>query len=384
MHLLPLAVGFLVSLVVALVLVPLVRDGARRAGWLDAPDDGRKQHAEAVPSVGGLAIVAAVGLGLFAMTRGLAMESGLVSPLVLLGALTIVAVGMWDDLQDVSARTKLVAQLGVAGLAFAGGARIEVFDALLGGGGLALGVSAALTVAWMVGVMNAVNLIDGMDGLAAGIVAISVTGLAAIHALHGDIGALMLAVVVIGALLGFLRYNFAPASVFMGDSGSLFLGYLLGAFALRGPTHAEPVLALVIPAVAVGVPVLDLFVSVLRRKLTGRALFAADRDHIHHRLQSRMPTHRATLVLYGFAAVLAAGALLMAALPNLAALAVFVSGSLLVYGFLCFVAYLPTPTQARAFIERRRRPSPPAPRRTPPRGGRISDAHLQPASSPER
>lgn len=382
MPVLSLVLGFLASLGTALVLVPAVRDAARRAGWLDAPDGDRKHHAEAVPSVGGIAIVASVGVG-FAVTVGpSAFAPGLLSPLVVLGALMILAVGLWDDLKDASPKAKLLAQLGVAGLAFAGGARIEVFDALLGDGALAFGVSAALTVAWMVGVMNAVNLIDGMDGLAGGIVAIAVTGLAAVHALHGDATAVLLAVVTVGALLGFLRYNFAPASVFMGDSGSLFLGYLLGAFALRTPAHSDPILALVIPAIVVGVPILDLFVSVLRRKLTGRPLFSADRDHIHHRLQDRMPTHRATLVLYGLSAVLAGGALAMAALPAFAAVAVFVVGTLIVYGFLCYVAYLPTPTQARAFLERRN--APPSAPSTPPRGGRISDAHLQPASGPER
>ncbi|MEM1116187.1 MAG: MraY family glycosyltransferase [Bacteroidota bacterium] len=383
MPVLPLVLGFSASLVAALVLVPLARDAARRAGWLDAPDDDRKWHPEAVPSAGGVAIVASIAVGLLAVAGTSDVSLGFLSPLVVLGALVVAAVGLWDDLRDASPTAKLLAQLGVAALALAGGVRLEGFDAVLGGGGLALTVSGVLTVVWLVGVMNAVNLIDGMDGLAGGTTAIAVTGLAAVHALHGDTMALLLAVVVVGALLGFLRYNFAPASVFMGDSGSLFLGYLLGVFALRSPAHADPLLALVIPAVVVGVPVLDLVVSVLRRKLTGRPLFAADCDHIHHRLQDRMPTHRATLVLYGLSAVLALGALAMAALPTLAAAAILGAGSLVVYGFLCYVAYLPTPTQAQAFLERRRRRAP-VPRPAPPRSGRISDAHLHPASGPER
>lgn len=379
----PLVLGFLASLISALVLVPLVRDAARRAGWLDAPDGERKHHSEAVPSVGGIAIAGSILLGLVAMGSLVPLGPVLSSPLVLVGAIVILAVGLWDDLLDVSPRVKLIAQFVVAGAVFAGGTRFEGFDAALGGGALALAVSAVLTVVWMVGVMNAVNLIDGMDGLAAGTSAIAITALAAIHTLHGDVAALGVAVVTVGALVGFLRYNFAPASVFMGDSGSLVLGYVLGVFALRGPAHADPVLALVIPAVVVGVPILDLLVSVVRRWRGGLGLFAPDRDHLHHRLESRMPTHRAALVLYGLGALLGVGALAMATLPALAAVAVLVAGTAVVYGLLCYVAYLPAPRRARTLVERRQAQRT-ASAKALSRGGRLPESPLQPASGPER
>lgn len=390
---LPLTLGFLASLLAALLLTPAVRALGIRAGWVDAPDGERKRHAAPITNVGGLAIIGAVCLGVGAMTAAklvlpqeLAGALTLPHPLVLLGALLIAAVGFVDDLREINHKTKFAGQLVVTVFAFFGGARVEVFDAALGGGTLALAVSAVLTVVWMVGMMNAVNLIDGMDGLAAGVVAIAFGGLALAHGIGGDFGALVLVAAIGGALLGFLRYNFAPASIFMGDSGSLFLGYSLAAYALRGSSHATPVLALVIPAVIMGIPVLDTVVSILRRKMTGKPLFYPDRDHIHHRLQAQMPAHRAALVLYGFGAFLAAGALAMAASPVVGALGIFVAGVAVVYAFLCYVQYLPTPAQVTAFVERRRRIreliEERAERSAP--AGRISDERFQPAAGPER
>ena len=173
---------------------------------------------------------------------------------VLLGALVISLVGLVDDLRDLDARTKFVAQLAVSALAFSANLRIELLDGLLGEGLLGMTASFVLTTVWMVGMMNAVNLIDGMDGLAAGIVAIAMLGLAAVHAIGGDVGYLVLVAAMTGALLGFLRYNRTPASIFMGDSGSLLLGYVIAAYALRGSAHSNPILGLVIPAVVMGVP----------------------------------------------------------------------------------------------------------------------------------
>ena len=389
---LSLALGFAVSLLAGLILVPLVRRLALRADWVDHPDGERKTHRGATPNVGGLAIVGAVCLGVAAMVvakiqlpRPYSGALTLPDPLVLAGALLIAAIGFWDDLKDISHRTKFAGQLAVTALAFLGGARVQVFDADLGGGALALAVSAVLTVVWMVGMMNAVNLIDGMDGLAAGVVAIAFAGLAGAHAVGGDLGALVLVAAIGGALLGFLRYNFAPASIFMGDSGSLFLGYSLAAYALRGTAHASPTLALVIPAVVMGIPVLDTGVSILRRKLTGKPLFYPDRDHIHHRLQAQMTTRRAAVTLYGFGTFLALGGVAMAGMRLGPALLVFALGSAVVYAFLAYVRYLPTVGAVVRFVERRRRLRRlMAEREDEPRGGRVHGDRFQPVAGPER
>jgi UDP-GlcNAc:undecaprenyl-phosphate GlcNAc-1-phosphate transferase len=348
------------------------------------------------PTWGGVAIVGAACVGIGVMTlarlelpRSISGVLTLPDPLVVLGALGIALVGFWDDLRELSHRTKFAAQLAVTALAFLGGARVMVFDGPLGDGALAMAVSAVLTVIWMVGMMNAVNLIDGMDGLAAGVVTIAFVGLASVHALQGDYGALVLVVAVSGALLGFLRYNFAPASIFMGDSGSLFLGYVLAAFALRGSAHPHPVLALVIPAVVMGIPVLDTGVSILRRKLTGKPLFFPDRDHIHHRLQAQMSTRRAAVTLYLLGAFLALGAIAMSQMYWRGATLTFLAGTGVVYAFLCYVRYVPTPAGIAQFVARRRRlrrlmEGREDQRSEAPRAGRIAHERFEPVAGPER
>ncbi|PAP77912.1 glycosyltransferase family 4 protein [Rubrivirga marina] len=396
MPVIALALGFLVSLVAALALVPVVRRIAARAGWIDTPDGRRKVHARAVPNVGGVAIVGAACLGIGVMTvarlelpRSISGALTLPHPFVVLGALGIAAVGFWDDLREITYRAKFAAQLAVTALAFLGGARVVVFDGPLGGGSLALAVSVVLTVVWMVGMMNAVNLIDGMDGLAAGVVAIAFWGLAGAHAMRGDLGALVLAAAVSGALFGFLRYNFNPASIFMGDSGSLFLGYVLAAYALRGTSHPHPVLALMIPAVIMGIPVLDTGVSILRRRMTGKPLFSADRDHIHHRLQAQMSTRQAAVTLYLFGTFLALGGVVMSGQRWVPALVTFAAGTGGVYAFLSYVHYLPSPVAIVRFAQHRRRLRQLVEERTgesakAPRAGRIPHGRFEPVAGPER
>lgn len=335
------------SLVVSLVLTPLVRRYALRWNWTDEPDGGRKLHARPIPNVGGVAIAAAFvvtvdALRLYDLFGPAEVELSRLfpDPRVVLGAGLIAAVGLLDDLLNLHHRTKFAAQVAVTALVFASGSRIMLLDGLLGEGPLGLAVSGVLTLVWMVGVMNAINLIDGMDGLAAGVTALAFVGMAGAYALNGDMDGLLLPVAVVGALLGFLRYNFHPASIFMGDSGSLFLGFLLAVYGLRGTAGSDPVLLLVIPAVAMGLPVLDTLISMVRRRLDRRPLFHPDRDHIHHRL-ARLLSHRgAVLVLYGVGAFFAAGAMGMAAVTAPVAALVFGAGALIVLSFVWLLGYL--------------------------------------------
>ena len=398
MPVLPLLLGFVVSLIAALVLVPVVQRLALRMGWVDAPDGRRKIHTAPIPNVGGIAILGAALVGVGAMTLAAAelpdaWAAALTLPgkRVLIGALLIALVGLIDDLRDLRFQTKFAAQLAVTALAFTANLRIELFDGLLGTGLLGTSVSFALTVVWMVGMMNAVNLIDGMDGLAAGVVAIAFAGLAAVHVIGGNVGYLVLVAAMTGALLGFLRYNRAPASVFMGDSGSLLLGYLLGAYALRGPSHGNAVLQLVIPAVVMGLPVLDILVSMVRRAAVGRPLFSPDRDHIHHRLVSRMPTRDAVRTLYWLATFMALGGAAMASFAPPFAAITFALGCGVVYSFLRSVGYLPSPRRIlyamrnRDAIRRATRLRDARTEANAARGGRPrSEDRLQPTSAPQR
>lgn len=343
---LPLVLGaFALSLAASLAMVPAVRRLAHGLGWTDAPDGRRKLHARPIPNVGGVAIAAAFVLAVdllrLALPDGSLLAALFPPPLIVLGAGLIAAVGLLDDLLDLSHRAKFAAQVAVTALVFASGFRITLLDPLLGDGLAGLAVSGALTLVWMVGVMNAVNLVDGMDGLAGGVTAIAFLGMAGAYAIAGDTGGLLLVAAVVGALLGFLRYNFHPASIFMGDSGSLFLGFLLAAYGLRATGHPHDWLGLVISAVAMGLPVLDTLVSMGRRFVRGLPLFHPDRDHIHHRLARRLSHRNTVLVLYAAAAFFALGAMGMAAVPAWPAMGIFAVGSLAVLAFMQSLGYLP-------------------------------------------
>ncbi len=357
MFVLPLVLCFAASLLAALALVPVVERVATRRGWVDIPDRRRKNHSAPVANVGGVAILGAAFFGVGVIALSAALLPGLWGDVlslparrVLVGALMVSALGLVDDRLDLNFQIKLAAQLLVVALTFSANLRIQMLDGLLGTGGLGMTVSFVLTALWMMGMINAVNLIDGMDGLAAGVVAIALAGLAAVHAIGGDLGPMILVVSVIGALVGFLRYNRAPARIFMGDSGSLFLGYVLAAYALRGSSHSDPVLQVIIPAVVMGVPLLDLIVSVTRRKLMGHSLFFADDDHIHHRLLAQMSAPEAVRTLYWLSLFLALGGCAMAAFPAPLAVLTFALGSGVVYSFLRSIGYLPSPRRVLALL----------------------------------
>ena len=338
--------GFVLSLETAIRLTPRLKTLAIQRGWIDAPDGQRKIHAAPIPNIGGLAIVAAtlVGIGGFTLAApwlpaGMAVLAP--HPLIVLGACAIALVGFLDDLYDLNFRIKLAAQIAVALLVVASGFRIDVMGRILDNEPLELIIAIGLTVFWMVGTMNAVNFIDGMDGLAGGAVAIALAGLTGVHLVHGHVEGMILFVALMGAVLGFLRYNFHPATIFMGDSGSLFLGYLLAAYALMGSAHRDPVLQFMIPVVAMGLPILDTGLSITRRLLRGQSLFYPDRDHIHHRLAALTTHRRAVILLYALSAFFAVGAVGMSALHAPAAFALFGLGTVLVALFLQQLGYLP-------------------------------------------
>ena len=374
--------GFVLSLETAIHLTPRLRDLAIRRGWVDAPDGRRKIHTAPIPNIGGLAIAAGTLVGLLAFV---AVQPWLPEgfdalappPLIVLGAIIIALVGFWDDLRDLNFRIKLVAQIGVATLVILSGYRIDLFGRVLGEGTLDLAVSVFLTLVWMVGTMNAVNFIDGMDGLAAGSVAIALAGLAGVFLVGGHVEGMILFVAVMGALLGFLRYNWHPASVFMGDSGSLFIGFLLAAYALRGSAHDHPVLQFAIPVVAMGLPILDTGISITRRLWRGQSPFHSDREHLHHRV-AELTSHRgAVLLLYVLSAFFALGAVGMAALRAPAAFALFGVGTALVIVFLYQLGSLPGTRVQRSGVGGRRSIM------RPPVGGDGASDALPPAASRE-
>lgn len=304
-------VAFFVSLTVATALTPLVVRLANRRGLFDALSD-RKVHSRPVPRLGGVAIVAGFYsplLGILLVDAGISERLTTSTPQLVglfAGGLLVAALGLYDDLRGANARQKFVVQIGVALLMWALGYRIEAVTSPFGGvihlGALAL----PLTVLWFVGVINAVNLIDGLDGLAGGIGLISVSTLMVLALLSGDVlGALMCAALA-GSLVGFLFFNFNPARIFMGDTGSLFLGFVLAAFSISTQAKSSAAIALAVPLLALALPIVDTMLAIGRRVRARRNIFEADQEHIHHRLLKAGFSHRgAVLTLYGVAALLA-------------------------------------------------------------------------------
>lgn len=302
--------AFLLAAVSSVVLTPIVRRVALRIGAVSRPG-GRHVNERAVPRLGGIAIALAFFVPLATIFP---LESTVAAALrsewrrvagLLVGALVLAGVGVLDDTRNVRALHKFLVQIAMASLAYAVGFHIDAIQLPLVGS-VSMGVFAGpVTVLWIVGIVNAINLIDGLDGLAAGIVFFAgVTNfVVALVSQNTFVCALM--ATMLGAVLGFLFFNFNPARIFMGDSGSYFLGFLLGTTSVVGGSQtASTAVSLLVPILALGVPIFDTFFAMVRRYLERRPFFSPDRGHVHHRLLDMGVTHRrAVLLLYGISMV---------------------------------------------------------------------------------
>lgn len=297
-----------VAFAVSLGATPLMRRLALATGALDRPNR-RSVHTQPVPYLGGLAIGLAVILSLVA--GGHAQD-----PLFrgfIAGGVLILLVGLVDDLFRMPAWLKLLCQVGVALVTVTwGGLRITYLKDPFGADFWHLGWwGAPLTMVWLVAVMNVINLADGLDGLAAGITAI-VSGTMLLGAIqsHQEPVAVMGAAALMGATLGFLPYNFPPAKIFMGDAGALFLGFTLATTAVQGMAKGAAAVALAVPTLALGVPILDTAFAIVRRARRHQSIGTADRDHLHHRLLAMGLSQReAVLLLYMVTGWLGVGAI---------------------------------------------------------------------------
>lgn len=304
---------FALALVCSVMATFWVRDLGFRLGIVDHPDGFRRMHGQAIPRVGGiavclgaaLAILIPVALGLEAEWMSQAIPSALV-PLAL-GALVIFVLGLVDDIRDLSALTKFGVEVAVAvGLYWAGlrVGSVSLSDTMVVT--LPAAVDLTLTVFWFVGMANAFNLIDGHDGVAGGVALLALATISYAAVLNGNTPVAIPALALSGAVLGFLLFNLPPASVFLGDAGSLFLGFSLaglGLVAVRGGGEAGSVPVLV-PTLALGLPVLDTSLAIFRRFLRGDPVFRPDRGHIHHRLRDMgYPKTVVTLVMWGLAGI---------------------------------------------------------------------------------
>jgi UDP-GlcNAc:undecaprenyl-phosphate GlcNAc-1-phosphate transferase len=305
------------GLVLALVLTPVLRAAARRLDVVDRPDGRRKLHLAAVPRLGGVAVLLAFA-GALSLPVALLPGAGwwgaseADAALHLIVATTGVAlVGLFDDVRGASPWVKLAGQVAAALYLFNHGYDVRLVSNPLGEPFLLGWLSLPLTVLWVVGVSNAFNLIDGLDGLAAGVGISASTVVFTFAVLNERWEIALMAAALAGALLGFLRYNFSPATVFLGDTGSLSVGLVLAALSLRGSMKGSMAVTVVAPLLALGFPIIDTSMALLRRLLGGRSILEADADHIHHRmLRLGMNPRQAVFLLYGFTALFAVMALL--------------------------------------------------------------------------
>jgi UDP-GlcNAc:undecaprenyl-phosphate GlcNAc-1-phosphate transferase len=308
--------GLVVAACSSAALTFVVREFARRAGLVD-PCSERKVHVHPVPRIGGVAIVLAVAVTMTAITalfgQDVIAANGRGMATVIGGALAVHIVGLIDDVRPMRARWKFLAQVVIACAVYAAGLRVTTLS-LPFVGVLELGnlIGMLFTVLWLVGITNAFNLIDGLDGLAAGAALFALTTMFVVASLNGLVGAATVTIILAGATAGFLFFNFHPASIFLGDSGSLFVGFMLAGIGLLGSQKSPTVIAVAIPIVSLGLPVLDTTLAVARRFLRGQPIFTADRAHIHHRLLSLGHSpRRVALLLYSACALLGLGGMML-------------------------------------------------------------------------
>jgi len=297
---------FVTTALLSLLLTRWVRKVANARGWVKAPALDRHVHKKPVPTLGGVAIYASftiVSAVVLVVPKWIGLPFGLpvMKTVGILGpALIIFLLGLYDDLYSIGPYRKFGVQAFAAMLLYLSGFGIHQLDLFSAGRILQTAVGLPLTVLWVLLITNAFNLIDGLDGLAAGSALFSTVVVLAVSLLIPNPMVTCLTIALAGAILGFLRFNFHPASIFLGDSGSLFIGFMLSALALAGSQKAPTMVAVAIPVVSFGLPILDATLAVVRRFLGGKPLFSGDNDHIHHKLLKRGLSQRtAVLILYG-------------------------------------------------------------------------------------
>lgn len=300
-------VKVLLSLIVAAALAfavtPLVKRLAQRVGAMDVPKDERRMHKIPIPRMGGLAIF-------FAFLIAVLCFAGIDRELrgILLGATIIVVLGILDDILTLKALPKFAVQIVAAVIAVLHGCRIEHFM----GFRLATWLSYPVSVIWIVAITNAVNFIDGLDGLAAGVSAISAGSMLVVALLVPDYNSAILLAAIVGACAGFIPYNFNPAKIFMGDTGSTFLGFMLSSISIYGLFKMYAIISFAVPFLVLGLPIFDICFAVIRRVSKGQSPMHADRGHVHHRLiDMGFSQKQAVAIAYMLSAILGMAAVVL-------------------------------------------------------------------------
>ena len=327
--------SLIIAAILSLALTPLARIFAIKFNFIDVPKDNRRVHTKAIPLLGGLAIFLAVIIAIFIFLDYKGERLGL-----LIGSTLILASGIIDDKYNLSPKAKMGFQILAAIVLVAFGVKIEFFTNPFNMGHSLVFLevlSIPITIFWIVGITNTINLIDGLDGLAAGVSMISSISLMFIAKSFGFYDISILAAIVAGACLGFLPYNFNPAKIFMGDAGALFLGFVLSYISIEGVMKSAAALTIFVPVLILAVPVFDTAFAMVRRKLSGKSMVAADKGHLHHRLlRLGLNQKQTVLVLYFISIVFGLIANLLSNID--AKLGIFIS-SLVIFSVI-LIAYM--------------------------------------------
>ena len=299
-----LLLAFIISMATAIAVTPLVIKLAHKIGAVDKPSE-RKVHQNVMPRLGGLAIFIAVIAGYFVAGLYEAKITG-----IMVGALIIIVLGIIDDKYEISAKIKLLGQILAACAVMGSGLTIDVLNIPFIGV-FELGIfSYVITLFWILAITNAINLIDGLDGLSAGISSIVFASIAFLAFTGDKMLILTLSLILLGSTLGFLFHNFYPAKIFMGDTGSMFLGYAISILSLLGLYKSVTLFSFVVPIMILGVPIFDTSFAIIRRVVNRKPISVADKSHLHHRLLALGLKHRDTvLVIYGFGLIFSIAAI---------------------------------------------------------------------------
>ena len=302
--------AFILALAISFACTPAVRMLAIKIKAVDVPKDNRRMHKVPIPRMGGLAIFAGFLVSvLFFVPLGTEFRS------ILIGALILVVLGIIDDIVALKPKTKFAGQIIAALIPALSGVSIHgIVNPFVPGQYSTLGIfSIPITLIWIVGITNAVNFIDGLDGLACGVSAIATVTMFIIAVLFGETYIALMMAALAGACLGFLPYNMNPAKIFMGDTGSMFLGYILATVSIQGLFKFYAVISFAVPFILLGLPIFDTGFAIVRRLLKGQSPLQADRGHVHHRLiDLGFDQKQSVAILYAFSALMGLTAVILA------------------------------------------------------------------------
>lgn len=297
-----LLVPLLFAGVISFIATPIIIKIAPLIGAMDIPKDERRVHSKPMPLLGGVAMYIAT---MAAILFFLPLTKTLIS--IIIGGTIIFLSGLKDDLKGTTPKEKMFYQLLASVIVVWGGVQVDFITNPFESSGTILYLSwigIPITIFWIVGITNTLNLIDGLDGLAAGVALISSISFVLVASKFGSTSIGILAAIIAGATIGFLPFNFNPAKIFMGDTGALFLGFMLAIVSIEGVMKSVATIAMIVPIIILGVPIFDTTFAIFRRLLSGKNIMAADKSHLHHRLLNKGFSQKQTvLILYGISAV---------------------------------------------------------------------------------